>query len=232
MKPSSQSPRIPCRLSDSIHRQLNAYALAASAAGVGIVLASAPTADAKIVYHRTHRVISPNTVYHLELNKVGVIDFTIGNSAHVLTSGSQQNTLWVGGSHSNKVIAAYWDPFFAAFALKPGARIPGANRFYSGGAMVVQAGKGRSNRGTYTSGYWVNVEGRYLGLKFQIRGATHYGWARLDVRVSQGPPSITPTLTGYAYETVANKPIIAGKTKGPDVITVEGSLGALAAGRK
>jgi len=40
-------------------------------------------------------------------------------------------------------------------------------------------------------------------------------------------------LTGYAYETIPNKAIITGKTKGPDMITVQpGSLGALAAGRK
>jgi hypothetical protein len=33
-----------------------------------------------------------------------------------------------------------------------------------------------------------------------------------------------------ADETIPNKPIITGKTKGPDLITVEaGSLGALAA---
>jgi hypothetical protein len=38
-------------------------------------------------------------------------------------------------------------------------------------------------------------------------------------------------LTGYAYETIPNKPIITGKTKGPDAITLApGSLGALAAG--
>jgi hypothetical protein len=38
-------------------------------------------------------------------------------------------------------------------------------------------------------------------------------------------------LSGYAYETIANKAIIAGKTKGPDVITVQpGSLGRLAQG--
>jgi hypothetical protein len=44
---------------------------------------------------------------------------------------------------------------------------------------------------------------------------------------------IVARLTGYAYETVPNKPIIAGKTKGPDVITMPaGSLGELARGRK
>jgi uncharacterized repeat protein (TIGR03803 family) len=38
-------------------------------------------------------------------------------------------------------------------------------------------------------------------------------------------------LTGYAYETIANKSIIAGKTKGPDVVTVQpASLGHLARG--
>jgi len=43
--------------------------------------------------------------------------------------------------------------------------------------------------------------------------------------------SITATLTGYAYETIPNKPIIAGKTHGPDVITLQdASLGHLARG--
>jgi hypothetical protein len=42
---------------------------------------------------------------------------------------------------------------------------------------------------------------------------------------------IEATLTGYAYETIPNKPIIAGKTKGPDVITLEpATLGHLAQG--
>ncbi len=80
-------------------------------------------------------------------------------------------------------------------------------------------------------GDWNNVKDRYLGLKFKIqgKGKIHYGWARLNVR--DHGHYITATLTGYAYETIPNKPIIAGKTKGPDVITLEpGSLGALAAG--
>lgn len=58
--------------------------------------------------------------------------------------------------------------------------------------------------------------GRYLDLKFPIKGKIHYGWARLKVTV--GKSSISATLTGYAYETIPNKPIIAGSTKGPDEI--------------
>jgi hypothetical protein len=77
----------------------------------------------------------------------------------------------------------------------------------------------------------VDVQDHYLGLAFTIRGKLHYGWARLNVSVGRRPLRINTKLTGYAYETIPNKPIITGKTKGPDVITLErGSLGALAAG--
>jgi hypothetical protein len=79
----------------------------------------------------------------------------------------------------------------------------------------------------HSFGYWNYAQNRFLGVKFQIMGRTHYGWARFKDSSCRGA-----TLTGYAYETIPNKPIIAGKTKGPDVVTVQpGSLGALAAGR-
>jgi hypothetical protein len=61
------------------------------------------------------------------------------------------------------------------------------------------------------------VKNRYLGFKFAIKGKIHYGWARLSVAVkSSGGVSLTTTLTGYAYETIPGKSIIAGATKGPE----------------
>jgi hypothetical protein len=43
--------------------------------------------------------------------------------------------------------------------------------------------------------------------------------------------TIQATLTGYAYETIPNKRIIAGQTKGNDGMTLRpASLGSLAAG--
>jgi hypothetical protein len=74
-----------------------------------------------------------------------------------------------------------------------------------------------------------------LGLKFVVHGKVHYGWARLSITLGHHRQydDVSGTLTGYAYETVPNKPIIAGQTKGPDVITVQpGTLGRLARGRK
>jgi hypothetical protein len=42
-----------------------------------------------------------------------------------------------------------------------------------------------------------------------------------------GGAFIKATLTGYAYESIPNKPIIAGRTKGPDEASFEGPNAAL-----
>jgi hypothetical protein len=81
---------------------------------------------------------------------------------------------------------------------------------------------------SFTSGQWFGAKRRYLGFRFTISGRVHFGWARLSVSPS---PSTEATLTGYAYETIPNKPIITGKTKGPDVVTLDpATLGHLAQG--
>jgi hypothetical protein len=83
-----------------------------------------------------------------------------------------------------------------------------------------------------TKGPWIDVKDRYVGLRFEIDaigGKVHYGWARLSVSYDKKNCSLQSVLTGYAYETIPNQPIITGKTKGPDVIAIqEGSLGHLA----
>jgi hypothetical protein len=121
---------------------------------------------------------------------------------------------------------------FAA-ALHPGFTVgPKKSYFQEGTSRWLMALAGGSNFGTNTKGQWLYTCGRYLGLKFTIDGETHYGWARLTVTLPTGiGGTIKATLTGYAYETIPNKPIITGKTKGPDVITLEpATLGRLAQG--
>src|SRR4029077_19637360 len=76
--------------------------------------------------------------------------------------------------------------------------------FYSGGG------------GYSAHGNWVNVTSRYLGLRIQVAGQVHYGWARFNVQVLGHPVRIKAVLTGYAYETDAGKAIVAGDTGGGD----------------
>jgi hypothetical protein len=70
-----------------------------------------------------------------------------------------------------------------------------------------------------SKGNWLDVRNRYLGLKFTIKGKIHFGWARLTTTAG----AANGTLTGYAYETIPNKPIVTGKTKGSDQASIEGS---------
>jgi hypothetical protein len=66
----------------------------------------------------------------------------------------------------------------------------------------------------FSGGPWKDAHNRYLGLRFSVNGETHYGWARLTVTAKGG---LVATLTGYAYETVPNRPVIVGKISGSDV---------------
>jgi hypothetical protein len=65
---------------------------------------------------------------------------------------------------------------------------------------------------------WIKTKQAYVGFKFLIKGKVHFGWARIKRVV--GSFGFPATVTGYAYETIPNKPIVTGKTKGPDEIDV------------
>jgi hypothetical protein len=225
-----KKPRPAVRL-DALEKSLAAYMAAAAAAGVSL-LALAPFAEAKIVYTQAHELISRSTP--LDLNHDGTVDFsflqrssgswTAGGVRLAVSAKSPANRIWGRGS-----VSGYQGKGVFADALRPGFRV-GSNKSHlqrSNGLMAVFfAGNYISD----TLGQWLYTKNRYLGLKFTIGGQVHYGWARLTVSMNS-PFKVDATLTGYAYETIPNKPIITGKTKGPDVITLEpGSLGALAAG--
>ena len=119
-----------------------------------------------------------------------------------------------------------------AAALKAGSSIGPSGQFGQNNLMASDICYSSSGdfRGSWVTSGGKGLQSRYLGLKFIVNGQTHYGWARLNVTL--GPPcNISGRLTGYAYETTPNKPIVAGKTKGPDVVTVQpASLGNLARG--
>jgi hypothetical protein len=118
-------------------------------------------------------------------------------------------------AHKNEV----WGMTHRATALGAGVRVGPKRRFsYAKKLMAVDYyADGTGGSGT-CAGPWNNVKNRYLGLKFSIKGETHFGWARLTVTCTTmfGNHTVTGVLTGYAYETIPNKAIITGKTKGPE----------------
>ena len=238
---NSSNPRKVAQLSETFTRKLNWYALAATAAGVGALAMTAPCAEAKIIYTKTNVKFDSN--YLLDLNNDGVEEISI---SFYRTNGHSKTSLSARGHGKGNSVVGYKfgrDKPWAA-ALPAGKQIPRPKKLYGHFMAYWRSPGGRfsSSRPPSSSfrwaGQWAGKDGyglkkpHYLGFKFMIKGKVHYGWASLT---TQEKPAwtATATLTGYAYETVPNKPIITGKTKGPDVITVQpGSLGSLAGGRR
>jgi hypothetical protein len=220
-----QRSRTPSKLSESLHQRLNSYALAASAAGVSL-LALVQSTEAKIVYTKAHHIIRPDSRYKIDLNNDGVADVVIVDKVDKFNCAP--NCIGSIYATAGSFLGGRLDP--APLALRKGATIGASRKFWSSHGTMAQA-LFLSGGTLSSSGAWANVTNRCLGLRFTLNHQRHYGWARLSVTISDKTAKITATLNGYAYETIANKPIIAGKTHGKDVITVEpASLGHLARG--
>jgi hypothetical protein len=217
----------PSNLSESLHHRLNSYALAASAAGVGM-LALAQPAEAKIVYTRAHKpILGHGRDVMLDLNHDGIVDFVLrrGSSARYTTSlriyPEVRKNDYIWGTQSQKgTIPRVASALPAHFNIRPSKHF--SNKSSGDGALMWwQYSKTSTGEGQWGP----QNKNPYLGLQFKIKGRRHYGWAR--VQIIDG----YYYLTGYAYETVPGKPIITGKTHGPDVITLQdASLGHLARG--
>jgi hypothetical protein len=199
--------------SPRIDHRLRMYSLAAGATGVGL-LALAQPAKGEIVYTPADVTISTTTLnsYALDLNGDGTTDFLLNATSResVDTSGGTSRIIALP-TGSNAVVGIGGN----AAALAAGQPI-GAGRKFAGRLLATLF----TFIGTefQLGGRWARAKNRYLGLKFQIDGQTHYGWARLTV----GPKgrTLTATLSGYAYETTANAPIVAGKTSGTDAASL------------
>jgi hypothetical protein len=176
-------------LNEELGKGLIAYALA----GAGFSALS-PEAMAKIVYTPAYISTKGPCCISIDLNHDGTPDFKIEeyrNSYEGYISVFPQ-------APGNQVLVAF---FRLAAALAGGAFIgPGANFSSQYCAMAEQSNFGN------VYGLWANARHHYLGFEFLIAGKPHFGWARLNVG------DFGATLTGYAYETVPNRPIQAGLT--------------------
>jgi hypothetical protein len=206
--------RATARLSAKLDKNLRAYTVAATAAGVGILM-SAPVSDAKIVYTPSNIVITQNGgLIPLDLNHDGTPDFEFSNFSYQ-THGLGAVFLKIEPAQtSNEIWGAKSDGHLCAAALPAGKPVGPKGRFQQDPAAgLYMVHDGENSTGDTYFGPWRKVESAYLGLKFTIKGKTHFGWARIEF-AGRGE-FITARISGYAYETISDKPILTGEKKGP-----------------
>lgn len=229
-------------LKPSLEKHLMAYFAMASATTVAVV---ATPALAEIVYTPTHVEFDGAgsgvpAYYQIDLNNDGIVDFTLASFVGATTQ-LQARSLEVYPCYCNNpngVVGTFNPKQNFAAALPLGTKIGPTRHFIADTVAMPLAEEHIRKNGssmvlsTTFQGKWANggkgITNHYLGLKFVIDGEVHYGWARITI-------SKTSLMTGYAYESVANKPIIAGATNA-DVsgaqskLDAPASLGYLAVG--
>ena len=212
----SRSPKAASTLPSKTSNRLNAYALAASAAGVGL-LALAPSADAEIVYTPVHATIGRNGSYNLDLSNDGRVEFTIREMALTRPFGTSQ-ILAITPANGNliKCAGCVFTSFYTAQALNAGSQIGPVGQSVTFLSFRAEMADRAISNGNSLSFYlpWADVQGKFLGLMFHLSDGDHFGWARVSVTFHKGSRnqrSWDALITGYAYETDPEKPIRAGQ---------------------
>jgi len=212
----------------SLLDRLGVYTVAAAAAGVGVLALTEP-ADASVVFTPAHTKITTGTI-PLDLNNDGIPDFNFVRQSTYLGREGFSSTVVTPVNPVNRIegngrIKFFGHGTFSAFALPAGSVVgpkvqafhPSGQKFMRGSWFVI----GTGNLYQSVVGAWANgvkgVSDRYLGLAFTINGETHFGWARLSVPPLNHQFQVGTTLTGYAYETVALKPITTGPQQSADI---------------
>jgi hypothetical protein len=215
-------------LNAKLEKRLLGYVAAAGAAGAGL-LATAPTARAEIVVTRANVTLT-NGTFFVDVNHDGVNDFGLKNGTNL---GTHRYLVVYGvGALRNGIEPSFSGCSYPPAALRALAPIGGLELFCHRSEAPLAA----VNRDGSISGPWANTGRAFIGLRFEISGQTHYGWAALSVkaRVINHSPTISATLLAYAYDTVPDQLIRAGQTESTTGTssTVQPSLGTLALGSR
>jgi len=225
--PATQKSRKATILPSSLRSKLDMYGLAAGAAGLAIAALTSP-AQGEVVFTPAHQEIGREGVF-IDLNNDGVQDFQIVFAVFALADSAGVLVSSLGGNRVLSGTSANGRPGWVA-NLPAGYRVgPNSEKFQAGGTFSSKWGPAKvlfdcvDNSGLESCfGPWYRTQNSFVGFQFSIKGETHYGWARLKQDVVSAY-EIHTYLTGYAYETVADKPILTGKTSGSGVSAAEGS---------
>jgi hypothetical protein len=146
--------------------------------------------------------------YGLDLNNDQLVDYVLE-----LNSWELEDYLYIGsnqGDQNGIISVAPWDANPVPLQLgieistNPDRAVPNQGLYYEiGGFFVI----GNCPVGESNCFYDWKLKGdRFLGLRFEINGEVHYGWARIRIE--------SPTewrVKDYAYNATPNNPICAGR---------------------
>ncbi len=229
----SGKSRATTRLSEKVDKSLLAYTVAAAAAGVG--LAASQPAVAEIVYTPTNVPLQgagsgEPKFYSIDLNNDGITDFILGSFVGATTelTAHSLEVYPCYCKNPNAVVGTNRGRFPVASALPAGVQVGSNQQFITNTVFqemaAIHVNRNMSSQFLSTTflGPFANngkgVRNHYLGFKFLINGDVHYGWARFTI-------SLASFMTGYAYETVPDKPITTGFPKPGEARIEHGTVG-------
>jgi hypothetical protein len=241
---TSQTPTIPSKAAKNFdfQQRLKQYTIAAlGVAGVSTAAMAQAPATRHIIYTPADIQFDTET---LRFNTIGIA-FAHNGSYQMFLVENHFTDFFSGGlgfdGYGKLAASAYGA--IASHALPKGEIIDKAGTFKAGSQMMAYAtyGSYEGAKHSHDQGAFTNVKNKYLGVRIQINGQMHEGWVRLTV--SSSKQVITGTITGYAYDTVANETGLAAgqiggevgaSVKAEDRVFVDdgkaGTLGALASG--
>jgi hypothetical protein len=241
--------KTPPRLSESMTRALNGYALAAAAAGVSVLACAAPAEGAPVC-----------GTLSVTLKHVDTIPFNPAGQA-VAPFNVAQTTFSYFLATTGVSSLRWWNRAFFTPNSGPAKVLLGANNLpadLQSGSVIGPGGEfgkpgsygllftyGKGNLSAHGGGNKSKHRGNlnlqedsYVGFQFSQSGEVHYGWLRLSVAFHG--KSIKDTLLNllnYGYESTPDTAINAGSCGGSDAAPPEkgevsdaGGLGMLALG--
>lgn len=205
----SKSPEASGRtLPENFNRHVNAYSVAALAAGVSIMALAQP-AEGKVVI--TNKTIPVDGTVFLDLNNDGVADLEFSffkTYAHYtgLAALDVFPTEKGGGFVAN---GSYASALLRSAKIGPSAHFSGAVNKSSIVGVFMEGNSCLYSKCESDGNWGGNHPNRFLGVRFTINGKIHYGWVRVTVTITT-QNILSATITEYGYETIANKRLLAG----------------------
>jgi hypothetical protein len=215
----------PAKINATFTKNLATYAAAAGAAGVSL-LAMTPSAEAKVIY--TPAYLRLGTVY-LDLNHDGVYDIGIRSGGGCVSE--EKGSICFAANYINSTSTklgrflgapGFTPALFAGQEINPAAQFSAREviavdfyRYFSGTAGPADWFGPFANGGK-------GVRDRYIAFKFNIGSEPHFGWLRLSVQIKNpNQDGYNAYITGYAWETEANKGLVTGQTTGAEIMPAD-----------